>query len=125
MIWHLVLLKPRPDLTANDRRGFVEAFRRAVTDIPTVRGVHFARRTTHGAGYEQHGPDAADYLAVIEFDDRTGLETYLSHPAHDELGACFGRSLAAAMVYDFELLSNDGNVSEVLNHLIGDAGTAN
>jgi hypothetical protein len=106
MIWHLVLLKPRPDLAVTDRRAFAEAFRRAVTQVPTVRGVHFARRTTHGAGYEQRAPDAADYLAVIEFDDRAGLETYLSHPAHDELAVCFGRSLAAAMVYDFELLAD-------------------
>lgn len=120
MIWHLVLLKPRPDLTASDRRAFVEAFRRAVTEIPTVRAVRFARRTTHGAAYEQRAHDVADYLAVIEFDDRVGLETYLSHPAHDELGLCFGRSLAAAMVYDFELLSEGKDISEVLNPLIGD-----
>jgi hypothetical protein len=119
MIWHLVLLKPRPDLTASDRRAFVEAFRRAVTEIPTVRAVRFARRTTHGAGYEQRAHDV-NYLAVIEFDDRAGLETYLSHPAHDELGRCFGRSLAAALVYDFELLSEGKNISEVLNPLIGD-----
>jgi hypothetical protein len=116
MIWHLVLLKPRPDLGASDRRAFVEAFRRAVTEIPTVRGVRFGRRTAHGAGYEQVAPDAADYLAVIEFDDRAGLETYLSHPAHDELGVCFGQSLAAAMVYDFELLA-DG---QDLDGFIGD-----
>ena len=116
MIWHLVLLKPRPDLAASDRQAFVEAFRRAVTEIPTVRAVHFGSRTTHGAGYEQAAPDAAGYLAVIEFDDRAGLDTYLSHPAHDELGRCFGRSVAAAMVYDFEV-AGDG---QALDRLIGD-----
>ena len=116
MIWHLVLLKPRPDLAASDRRAFVEAFRRAVTEVPTVRAVRVARRTMHGAGYEQVAPDAADYLAVIEFDDRRGLETYLSHPAHEDLGLSFGRSLAASMVYDFELLT-DG---KELDRVIGD-----
>ena len=121
MIWHLVLLKPRPDLAAADRRAFAEAFRRAVTDIPTVRGVRFARRVTHGAGYEQSAPDAADYLAVIEFADRAGLATYLSHPAHDELGLRFGRSLTAAMVYDFELLGDGKSIPENLERLIGGA----
>jgi hypothetical protein len=116
MIWHLVLLKPRPDLAASDRRAFVDAFRRAVTDIPTVRAVRVARRTTHGAGYEQSAPDAADYLALIEFDDPAGLATYLSHPAHEELGLCFGRSLAAAMVYDFELLADGKD----LDRLVGE-----
>jgi hypothetical protein len=121
MIWHLVLLKPRPDLDAGERRAFTEAFRRAVTEIPTVRGVRIARRMTHGAGYEQSAPDAADYLAVIEFDDRAGLETYLSHPAHDELGVRFGRSLSAAMVYDFELLGDGTDIPASLERLIGGA----
>lgn len=108
MVVHVVLLKPRQDLSETDRRAFAAAFRRAVTDIPTVRGVRIGRRVTHGAGYEQGMPDAADYLAILEFDDVAGLRTYLRHPAHDELGAHFGRSLTSAFVYDFELLGQDG-----------------
>jgi hypothetical protein len=118
MIWHLVLLKPRPDLAAADRQAFAAAFRRAVTAIPTVRGVRVARRVTHGAGYEQSAPDAADYLAVIEFENRAGLESYLSHPAHDELGLRFGQSLSAAMVYDFELLGGGADLPADFERLI-------
>ena len=103
MVTHVVLMKPRPDLSFSDRHAFVAAFEYALRAIPTIRNVRIGRRVTHGAGYEQTAPDAADFLAAIDFDDLEGLQTYLSHPAHDELGARFGRSLSAALVYDFEV----------------------
>ena len=103
MVSHLVLMKPRTDLSPADTRAFVDAFDRAMREIPTVRAVRVGRRVLHGAGYEQSAPDAADYLVVIDFDDLAGLQTYLRHPAHEELGARFGRSLSSALVYDFEL----------------------
>ena len=43
------------------------------------------------------------YLAVIDFDDLAGLQTYLRHPAHLDLGVRFGQSLSTALVYDFEV----------------------
>ena len=116
MLTHIVLMKPRPDLSADARQALVDAFERAIRDIPTVRGVRIGRRVTHGAGYEQTSPDMADYLAVIDFDDLAGLQAYLRHPAHAELGARFGQSLSGAMVYDFEV----GGV-EMLGMLAGEA----
>ena len=103
MVVHLVLLKPRPDLTLQGRRAFVNAFERAVRDIPTVRGVRVGVRLRHGAAYEQIAADSADFVALIDFDDLAGLRTYLQHPAHQELGERFGQSLASALVYDFEV----------------------
>ena len=103
MVSHIVLMKPRADLPADGRAALVDAFERAIREIPAVRHVRIGRRVTHGAGYEQTSPDAADYLAVIDFDDLAGLQTYLRHPAHADLGARFGQSLSAAMVYDFEV----------------------
>jgi len=100
-ISHVVLMKPRPGLSPADRDALVAAFERAAREIPSIRGIRVGRRITHGAGYEQ--PDAADYLAVIDFDDLAGLQAYLRHPAHDELGARFGVSLSSAMVLDFEV----------------------
>jgi hypothetical protein len=102
MITHVVLLKPRADLTAADRHAFVAAFERAMRDIPTVRSVRVGRRVMHTGGYEQGMPDTADFLALIEFDDVDGLREYLHHPAHAELGALFNRILTSALVYDFE-----------------------
>jgi hypothetical protein len=102
MVSHLVLMKPRADLSAADRQALVDAFDRAIREIPSVRGVRIGRRVTHGAGYEQVAPDMA-YLAILDFDDLAGLQTYLRHPAHTDLGVRFGQSLSAALVYDFEV----------------------
>jgi Stress responsive A/B Barrel Domain len=100
---HVVLMKPRPDLSPADRDAFVAAFERAVREIPSIRGVRIGRRVTHGAGYEAAtAADRADFLAMLDFDDLAGLQAYLRHPAHHELGARFGVSLSAAIVMDFE-----------------------
>jgi hypothetical protein len=95
-------MKPRPDLSPADREGFIGAFERALRQIPTVRDVRIGRRITHGASYESSAPDL-DYLAAIDFDDLDGLQTYLRHPAHADLGARFGRAFSGALVYDFEV----------------------
>jgi hypothetical protein len=102
MISHLVLLKPRPDLSDVDRRGLAASFERAARNISSVRNVRVGRRILHGAGYETGNGFSAEYLALIDFDDLDGLRAYLQHPAHAELGARFASSLAGAMVLDYE-----------------------
>ena len=103
MISHVLLMKPRRDLPVRDRTSLIDAFERALREIPTVRAVRVGRRIVHGAGYEANAPDTADYIAVIDFDDVIALQAYLRHPAHAELGAKFGQSLSSSMVYDFEV----------------------
>ena len=103
MLTHLVLMKPRADLSDADRRALIDAFERALREIESVRNVRVGRRVVHGAGYEATAPDIAEYVAFIDFDDLPGLQAYLRHPAHDELGARFGQSLRSAVVYDFEV----------------------
>jgi len=102
MISHVVLMKPRPDLPDAERTAFLDAFERAVGQIDTVRAVKIGRRIRHGAGYEPTAPDV-DFVAAIDFDDLAGLQTYLQHAAHQELGARFGQAMSFAMVYDCEL----------------------
>jgi len=102
MVFHLVLLKPRADLSRDARLALVSAFERAIREIPTVRRSRVGQRVVHGAGYEMTAPDAADFCVTIEFDDVAGLKAYLAHPAHAELGRRFGDALSAALVYDFE-----------------------
>jgi hypothetical protein len=106
MIAHVVLFRPKPDLSSDEREQLVAAFERAVAEIPTVRGVRVGRRVTHGAGYESTSPDVADFLIVLDFDDLAGLQAYLGHPAHEELGARFNQALASALVCDFEMGSD-------------------
>jgi hypothetical protein len=95
-------MKPRPDLSAAEREAFVAAFEQALREIPSIRGVRVGRRVVHGAGYEQSSADA-EYVAMIDFDDLAGLQSYLRHPAHEALGARFGTSLSWALVADFEV----------------------
>jgi uncharacterized SAM-binding protein YcdF (DUF218 family) len=102
MIAHVVLLQPRSDLSASDRRSFAAALTRAVREIPTVRGVRIGRRVGHGAGYERGGPVAADIIAILEFEDVDALQAYLRHPAHEALADWFKRGVSSALVYDFE-----------------------
>ena len=109
MVTHVVLMKPRPDLSDADRQAFIDAFDRAMREISTIRGVRIGRRVLHGAGYEQGAP-AMDFVASIDFDDLAGLQTYLRHPAHDELGARFGDSIGSALVYDFK----EGRLEELV-----------
>lgn len=107
MIAHVVLLKPRADLSAADRLAFVAAFERAAREIPTVRGARLGKRVAHGADYERGMPDTADLVAILDFEDVAGLQAYLGHPAHAELGTLFGRCVSAAAVYDFEVRGLD------------------
>ena len=74
VVWHLVLMKPRADLSPSDGRRLVDTFRHALENIPTIREVRVARRVRHGAGYETRAPDSADFLISLGFDDLDGLQ---------------------------------------------------
>lgn len=103
MMSHVVLMKPRPGLSAAERLAFIAAFERAVTHIPHVRSVRIGTRVKNGAMYEQGMPDTGEYLAVVDFDDPAGLEAYLRHPEHEALGLLFYQTLSSALVYDYEV----------------------
>lgn len=105
MILHLVLFTPRADLGDADRQELVRALERALTEIATVRRYHVGRRVRTGAAYDSRGPDY-EYCGVMEFDDLAGLEAYLRHPSHAELGRLFYTAGAAAFAGDFDAVSD-------------------
>jgi hypothetical protein len=110
VILHVVLFRPRPDLSREDRQAFAAALARARDDIPSIRRLRLGRRVTHGRGYERLAPENYSYALIVEFEDLRGLQTYLEHPAHEALGRLFGTALAAAGAYDydaFEVVSGD------------------
>jgi len=102
MISHVVIMTPRVDLSADDREGFIAAFERAVREIPSIRGVRFGRRVVHGAVDEAGAVAPAEFIAIIDFEDLAGLQSYLRHPAHQALANRFYGSLSSAWVVDFE-----------------------
>jgi hypothetical protein len=107
MVFHIVLFRPRPDLSPADRAGLVEALESALQRIPSIRRFHVGRRVVHGAGYEALMSVSLDYGAVIEFDDLAGLGAYLEHPAHKALGSRFVQSLESSAIFDYQMQDGD------------------
>jgi hypothetical protein len=103
MIQHILLFRPRPTLTPDERHALAEAFEAAVRGVPGIRRFRIGRRVTHGREYERLMREDFQYAAVIEFDDVASLEAYLAHPAHDALGARFMASLDAGLIYDYDM----------------------
>jgi hypothetical protein len=104
MLCHVVLFQPRADLTDADRQALVAAFESAMRSIPSIRRGHVGRRVRHDAGYEALPGESFEYAAVLEFDDLAGLQAYLEHPAHADVGLRFKRSLERSLIFDYEML---------------------
>jgi hypothetical protein len=103
VIAHVVLFRPRAGLTVDERASLVAAFSRALREIPVIRRAQIGKRVLHGRGYEQLMTQNFEYAAVLEFDDRHGLQAYLEHPAHEALGERFFASFETALMYDYEM----------------------
>lgn len=103
MIVHVVLFKPRAELSPEARSRLVASFETALTEIPSIRRARVGRRITHGRGYEALMTVDYQFAAVLEFDDEAGLKTYLEHPAHERLGSTFFEAFEQALMYDFDL----------------------
>ena len=103
MIAHLVLFKPKADLSPADREALAGALMAAAKQIPSVRRVRVGRRVTHGRPYEQLMRIDYTHAAILEFDDLDGLQAYLRHPAHEELARRFFLSFEEGLFYDYEL----------------------
>lgn len=103
MIAHVVLFRPRAELTAAERDALGSAFLEAVQEIETIRQVRVGRRVTHGRGYEQLMAVDYTHAVILEFDDVAGLKAYLEHPAHGGLAQRFFSALESALMYDYDL----------------------
>ncbi len=104
MIAHVILFRPRPDLLPGDREALAAAIERGLREIPSIRRFRLGRRVRHGAGYEGGMSEDLEFAAIIEFDDLAGLQAYLAHPSHADLGARFTSSMASGVIYDYELV---------------------
>jgi hypothetical protein len=112
MVAHVVLFRPKPELTSNERRAFLTALQHALTSIPAIQRARVGRRLTLGRQYDAHNPQDFPFAAILEFASADDLRSYLEHPAHEMLGAQFYTTSQAAMVFDFELLEG-GDVREL------------
>jgi len=111
---HLVLFRPRPDLDSSGRQRLAESLTAALRQIPSVRRVRVGRRVTHGRPYEQLMRADFTHVAILEFDDLTGLKAYLEHPVHEQLGTRFFAAFEEALMYDYDLADGEEGIRQVL-----------
>ena len=114
VIVHVVMFRPRPDLSAAARRNLADTLIAAIRDIPSVKRARVGRRVTHGRPYEHLMRVDYGYAAMLEFDDLDGLNAYLAHPAHEALAARFFESFDEALMYDFDLREGTDAVAALL-----------
>ena len=103
MISHIVLFNPKEDLSESSVRLFAQALHRTMGSVPTIVRATVGHRIAQDAGEARvFGDVTYKYAAVIEFEDRDGLATYLAHPLHRELGRLFWESCASTIVTEVE-----------------------
>jgi hypothetical protein len=113
MILHVVLFRLKPDLAEEAREALAAALARATREIASLRRVRVGSRVTFGRPYEQLMTTDYSFAAILEFDDQRGLQTYLDHPAHEQLAQRFYASVGEALTYDFEMWDSDEGIERV------------
>jgi hypothetical protein len=113
VVTHVVLLRPRAGLSAEERAGLADAFRTAVRSIPSIRRVRVGRRVTHGRQYEQSMRVDYQYAALLDFDDVAGLKAYLEHPAHEALATRLFQMLDESLIYDFDVEEGENGLASL------------
>ena len=113
MITHVVLFRPKRNLPAEVRQGLAGALRRALREIPSLRGVRVGRRVTHGRAYELLMKQDYPYAALLDFDDVAGLKAYLEHPAHEELSRRFYEAFDEGLIYDFDIEEGETGIARL------------
>src|SRR5689334_14456684 len=103
MIVHLVLFRPKASLSSSEQRALISSIEHAAASIRAVRRFRVGRAIPDPPGYLLQGFPDLPYVAILEFDDRAGLEDYLEHQMHGELGRRFNEGAEAALIYDYEV----------------------
>ena len=113
MIVHVVLFRLKPGLRNDERDALAATLARATREIPAIRRARIGARVVLGRAYEQLMTTDYSFAAILEFDDRAGLQTYLDHPAHEQLAQRFYASVDAALTYDFEMWESDEGIERI------------
>jgi hypothetical protein len=113
MIVHVVLFRLKPHLADATRAGLAEALSRATREIATIRRARIGARLTIGRAYEHLMATDYSFAAILEFDDREGLQAYLDHDVHNELAQRFYASVDQALTYDFELWDTNEGIERI------------
>jgi hypothetical protein len=105
VIAHIVLFDVKEGLTTERLRLFARMFSLHAKLIPGIRRVTVGRSMPDGpVYYPSIGVSTYQLAAVLEFDDKQGLDGYLKHPLHVELGRSLWEVSERAAVVDIETL---------------------
>ena len=107
MIAHVVLFRPKPQLSDDERAAFVATFEHALSHIALITRARVGRRITLGRQYDQQNAESYPFAAILEFANEADLRAYLDHPAHHALGEQFYATAESAMVFDYELAEGE------------------
>jgi hypothetical protein len=100
VIAHVILFRPKSDLSDADRAALFDSMRAAHRQIEGITRFAVGVRVKNGRPYEALTRDFP-YFALLEFETPEAFNAYLAHPLHDDLGARFYRTSEAAEAYDF------------------------
>ena len=97
MIEHIVLLKVKSDISEQAVNSMVNALRELKSQIPGIVDLSVGKNTSERSQGFTHG-------LVVRFRDREALETYLPHPAHqDVVKMRIGPIVEDVIAVDYEL----------------------
>jgi hypothetical protein len=114
MILHVVLFRPRKDLSAVARRELVQALARAIDEISAISRVRIGRRHTHGRPYELLMREDYTHAAILEFENHAALRAYLDHQNHADLAARFFECFEQALMYDFDVKDGHAGLAALI-----------
>ena len=113
MIAHIVLLRPRDSLTAEQKRAALDLLSHSAASVPGIARFRIGKRLRHGLpGYEQDMVQDYEFALILEFESVDALTAYLTAPAHGVLGQLFTSATSAALAYDYDM-RDAGDVGEV------------
>ena len=108
MISHIVLFRPKANLSTDERRALIEALQHAVSGIPSIKRTALGKRVLlNRRGYETQMAEHYEYSAILDFETEAELRAYLDHPAHVALGKLLFTSAEAVLAYDFGQIAVD------------------
>lgn len=101
VILHVVLYRPRPQVTHDQLQSFALELQRLFQAVPAIRRAVVGKRTDFDAGYQRSlGDTTYNYLAVLEFENEAGLIEYLTHPGHRLIGKLFWELCESTTVFE-------------------------
>jgi hypothetical protein len=104
VVVHIVLFRPKGSLSSSDQRALVSSIEQVAASIPSIRRFRVGRAIPDPPAYQLQGFPDLPYVAILEFDDRAALDSYLEHHTHGDLGRRFNEGAEAALIYDYEVM---------------------